>query len=128
MYPAFKKLSFYEDPQPTMASDSTHTIEEPKSTVDKDYMIQVILKYLFGDDKCKITEHISDFKIEFSRPVSMELFHRYQISWNQEGEFKVCGLVGKTKPVPIAVNSWFKVGSYLKNNYIKARKHLRITI
>lgn len=94
---------------------------------EKEIMLAVILKYLFGDDLCKITVEVSEFKTEFTRPLSQSLYNRFLITWTASGEFKIFGLVGHEKPVPIAANDWFKVGSYLKNNYIKARQHLKIT-
>lgn len=93
----------------------------------KEIMIAAILNILFADELCKVTNELTEFKVEFTRPpIAQSMYNRFQITWNPAGEFKIFGLVGREKPVQVAVNSWVKVESYLKNNYLQAKQHLKI--
>lgn len=95
-------------------------------TDEKRYMLAVILKYLFGDEQSSIGNQINDFRVEFTRPIATSIYNRFIITWTQNGDFRLLGVVGKEKPIMISVSNWFKVGHYLKMNYIKARRHLGI--
>jgi NTP pyrophosphatase (non-canonical NTP hydrolase) len=93
----------------------------------KEIIIGQILNILFQDELCKVTNELTEFKMEFSRPpIAQSMYNRFLITWNPAGEFKIFGLVGRERPVQIAVNNWEKIGKYLKENYIHVEQHLKI--